>query len=113
MLGTIAADAMPVHQRLGNRLAIQLLNWLYGVHLTDLGPYRAIKAELMADLEMEEMTFGWPTEMMVKVAKKGGRIVEVPVSWHKRQGGRSKIGGTFLGSMLAGYHILRTILRHA
>jgi glycosyltransferase involved in cell wall biosynthesis len=113
VLGHIAASAMPFHQRFGNWLATRLLNRLYGVRLTDLGPYRAIRAEWMRSLEMTEMTFGWPTEMMVKVAKKDGRIVEAPVSWRKRRSGRSKIGGTWLGSILAGYRILSTILRYA
>ncbi len=112
-LGHIDAKAMPLHQRFGNWLAARLLNRLYGVRLTDLGPYRAIRAEWMRKLVMTEMTFGWPTEMMVKVAKKEGRLIEVPVSWHKRRSGRSKIGGTLFGSLLAGYRILSTILRHA
>jgi len=39
---------------------------LYRVQVTDLGPYRAIRRDLLGELEMCEMTFGWPTEMMVK-----------------------------------------------
>ena len=40
------------------------------------------------------------------------RIVEVPVSCHKRIG-RSKVAGTIKGSLLAGFHLLRTTLRYA
>ena len=39
------------------------------------------------------------------------RIMEVPVRYHKRIG-RSKISGTLVGSVRAGYAILRTIARH-
>ena len=62
---------------------------------------------------MREMTFGWPTEMMVKAAKRGARIVEVPVSWHPRRAGQSKVSGTLRGSVLAAYHILGVTLRYA
>lgn len=113
VLGKIAAGAMLPHQRLGNWLSARLMNWLYGVRVTDLGPYRAIRASLLQSLAMRQMTFGWPTEMMVKVARRNGRIVEVPVSWHVRRGGRSKISGTIRGSILAAYHILGVTLRYA
>jgi len=112
-LGRIVAGAMPPHQRFGNWLSARLLSRLYGVTVTDLGPYRAIRAGLIASLDMQEMTFGWPTEMTVKVAKRNGRILEVPVSWHARRSGRSKVSGTVRGSVLAAYHILGVTLRYA
>lgn len=112
-LGDIAVGAMLPHQRFGNRLAAWLMSRLYDIVITDLGPYRAIRADLMRGLEMREMTFGWPTEMMVKVAKGNGRILEVPVSWHTRRRGRSKVSGTVRGSFLAAYYILGITLRYA
>jgi hypothetical protein len=62
---------------------------------------------------MQEMTYGWPTEMMVKAAKLGYRIMEVPVDYYRRAGGRSKISGTLRGTILAGYYILATTVKHA
>jgi glycosyltransferase involved in cell wall biosynthesis len=112
-LGHIAPGAMPPQQRFGNWLAARLMNRLYGLSLTDLGPYRAIRRSLLARLEMQEMTFGWPTEMMVKAAKQGARLVEVPVSFHSRQAGRSKISGTLRGTLLAAWYILGVTLRYA
>lgn len=112
-LGHIAAGAMPPHQRFGNWLSSRLMSRLYGVNVTDLGPYRAIHADLLAELDMQEMTFGWPTEMMVKVAKRHLRIVELPVSWHVRRSGQSKVSGTLRGSILAAYYILGVTLRYA
>ncbi len=111
-LGHIAAGAMLPHQRFGNWLSSRLMSRLYGANVTDLGPYRAIRADLLAALDMQEMTFGWPTEMMVKVAKRNGRIVEVPVSWQVRRSGQSKVSGTIRGSILAAYYILGVTLRY-
>jgi glycosyltransferase involved in cell wall biosynthesis len=112
-LGHIASGAMPPHQRFGNWLMARLMNWLYGFKLTDLGPYRAIRRELLESLHMQEMTFGWPTEMTVKAICQQARVVEVPVSWHRRYAGQSKISGTVKGTVLAAYHIFRTTMRYA
>jgi glycosyltransferase involved in cell wall biosynthesis len=111
--GHIAAGAMPPQQRFGNWLASRLMNWLYGLPVTDLGPYRAIRRTLLETLAMREMTYGWPTEMMVKAAKQSARIVEVPVSFQSRQAGRSKISGTVRGTILAAWFILGVTLRYA
>ena len=106
-------SAMLPHQRFGNWLTAWLMRSLYGLRVTDLGPYRAIRAELLAQLDMREMTYGWPTEMMVKAAKRGARIVEAPVSYRPRRAGKSKVSGTLRGSLLAGWFILWTTLKHA
>jgi hypothetical protein len=89
------------------------MNWLYGLKVSDLGPFRAIRRDLFMALEMQEMTYGWTTEMMVKAAKKQAQVLEVPVSYRRRAGGRSKISGTLRGTVLAGYYILTTTFKHA
>lgn len=112
-LGHIAPGAMPPHQRFGNWLVARLMNLLYGLSITDLGPYRAIRRSLLLQLNMQEMTFGWPTEMIVKAARRGARIVEVPVSYHPRRFGHSKVSGTMRGTILATWFILGVTLRYA
>jgi glycosyltransferase involved in cell wall biosynthesis len=111
--GHIEPGAMPPHQRFGNWLASNLMRLLYHVEVTDLGPYRAIRADLLSSLDMREMTYGWPTEMMVKAARRKARILEVPVSFCNRRSGRSKVSGTVSGSVLAAYYILGVTLRYA
>ena len=111
--GSIAKGAMPPHQRAGNIATAGLMRALYRVPVSDLGPYRAVDADLIRSLDMTEMTFGWPTEMMVKAAATAETILEVPVSWDNRAAGSSKVGGTIRGSVLAGWHIMRVTLRHA
>lgn len=78
LAGEIAPGAMPWHQRFGNRLAAWLIRSLYGLPLTDLSPFRAVSRELLLELGMGEMTYGWPTEMIVKAARQGWRVVEIP-----------------------------------
>lgn len=111
-LGQIEAGSMPPAQRFGNWLVARLMRWLYRLPVTDLGPYRAVRRELLATLDMREMTYGWPTEMMVKAARRHARIVEVPVSYRSRRTGQSKVSGTVRGTVLAGYRILSTTFRY-
>ena len=106
-------EAMPPHQRFGNWLTVQLMRWLYDLPVTDLGPFRAIRKEALLSLDMQEMTFGWPTEMMVKAARAELRLEEIPVRYRSRLGGKSKISGTVRGTILAAYYILTTTLRYA
>lgn len=111
--GTVHDGAMGSHQRFGNWLTAALMRRLYNIEVTDLGPYRAIRAELLAELDMVEMTFGWPTEMMVKTARRGAKIVEVPVTWQVRHAGHSKVSGTVKGSVLAAWYLLSVTFKHA
>jgi len=104
--------ALTRHQSLGNRLVISMVRLLYGLRLSDIGSFRAIRAEVLRDLRMQHKTYGWPVEMVVKAARKGYRVVNVPVNYRKRIG-RSKVAGTLKGSLLAGYHLLFTTLRYA
>ena len=111
--GHIESGAMPAHQRFGNWLASRLMNWLYGLAITDLGPYRAIRRSLLTQLDMQEMTYGWPTEMIVKSARRGARIVEVPVIYRNRRFGQSKVSGTVRGTILAAWYIFGVTFRYA
>ena len=112
-LGDIAAGSMPPHQRFGNWLTSRIMQQLYSIQVTDLGPYRAIRTTLLEELNMREMTFGWPTEMMVKSARKNARILEVPVTHAARRSGKSKVSGTIRGSVLAAYYILGVTFRYS
>ena len=101
--------AMAAHQRAGNALVAALLRLLYGVPISDPGPFRAVRASVFQALDLCEMTHGWPVEAIARGARRGYRIVEVPVSYRPRIG-TSKISGTWRGSALAGYHLLRAVV---
>jgi glycosyltransferase involved in cell wall biosynthesis len=102
--------SLSMQQRLGNWLATFLIRLLYGVQYSDLGPFRAISADLLRSLGMRDRNFGWTVEMQIKAARLGLRTQEVPVSYRKRIGA-SKISGTIKGTLMAGIIILRTIFR--
>ena len=110
-LGNRQRGSMTPQQVFGNWLATKLLKWLYGVHYTDLGPFRAIRFDSLLDLNMQDKTYGWTVEMQLKAAKKGLRSTEIPVSYRRRIG-FSKISGTVKGTVLAGYKIITTIFKY-
>lgn len=105
--------AVPLQARLGNWLISRLLNYLYGTNVYDIGSFRAIHRDVLEALQMQERTFGWPVEMLVKAARAHYRIVEVPLHYRRRSHGRSKVAGTVIGSVKAAYVMLRTMLRYA
>jgi len=106
-------DVMPPHQRFGNLLFAWLLRRRYGLVLTDLGPFRAIRRELLLEVDMQEHTYGWPLEMIIKTARAQKRILEVPITHRPRFAGQSKVGGTLRGTILSAYRYFSVMLRYA
>jgi len=109
--GKRSDGALPWHQAFGNRLAAGLIRLLYGLDISDLGPFRAGRGDVLRGLALEETTYGWAVEMILKGALGGFRVLEVPVSYHSRIG-KSKISGTLKGTVGAGWFILSLIVRY-
>ncbi|MBI3014939.1 MAG: glycosyltransferase family 2 protein [Candidatus Tectomicrobia bacterium] len=103
--------AIPLHARLGNRFIARIIGFASSIRITDLGPFRAIRRAALESLRMEEGTYGWPSEMIIKAAKLQYRISEVPVSYRPRTGGKSKVSGTISGSIRASLSILKVTAR--
>lgn len=110
-LGERESGSMTIPQVFGNWLATNLLNLLYGIKFTDLGPFRAIKYDSLVKLDMRDTTYGWTVEMQLKAAKHKMKCTEIPVTYRKRIG-VSKVSGTVKGTILAGYKILWTIFKY-
>jgi glycosyltransferase involved in cell wall biosynthesis len=104
--------ALTPQQRFGNWLACRLIGRLSGTRCSDLGPFRAIRAEALKRLELRDRAYGWTVEMQLRAAEEGLKYREVPVSYRVRIG-TSKISGTVLGSLKAGVTILTVIGRSA
>ncbi len=96
-------------QRFGNWLACFLIRLCTGRDYHDLGPMRVIRWTALEQLKMQDRTWGWTVEMQFKAAVLGMRTLDVHVPYRPRHAGQSKISGTMMGSVKAGYKILSTI----
>lgn len=110
--GELATGALTPQQRVGNWIACRLMHLLWDSDWSDLGPFRAIRAGALRELDMQDRGYGWTIEMQLNAARAGLRQKEVPVSYRPRVG-RSKISGTLKGTLMAGFTILRLIARSA
>jgi glycosyltransferase involved in cell wall biosynthesis len=96
-----APGAMSALAVLENRLLGLACRLLFGVRLSDLGPFRAIRRDRLLALGMTDRGSGWPLEMIGRAGAVGLRVVEVPVRYQSRAGGRSKVSGSVRGTVHA------------
>ncbi|MFZ1571623.1 MAG: glycosyltransferase family 2 protein [Candidatus Kapaibacterium sp.] len=111
-LGGAQSGALLPHAIFGNMLATYLINLMFKMKFSDLGPFRAIRSESLFKLNMKDLNYGWTVEMQVKAAKLKMKCSEVSVSYRSRIGD-SKISGTISGSLKAGLKILYIIFKYA
>ncbi len=102
-------STMPAHQRLGNRV-IGLLLRRHGVRLPELCPFRAVRASTLREIDLPGSRFAWAAQMLARAAGRGARITSVPVDYHERSAGQSKVGGSLRGSLAASWDIARVLL---
>src|SRR5919108_1572098 len=93
--------AMSALAVLENRLLGLACRLLFGVPLSDLGPFRAIRREVLLAQDVTDRGSGWPLEMIGRAGSRGLRVVEVPVRYRPRAGGRSKVSGSLGGTVQA------------
>jgi hypothetical protein len=62
---------------------------------------RAARREALLALELRDRGFGWPLEMVLRAARSGWRLTELPVTYRNRAGGRSKVTGSARGTARA------------
>jgi hypothetical protein len=110
-LGSYEPGSLLPQQLFGNWVAARMLRLLYGVKVTDIGPFRVIRRRDLMALGMREMTYGWSVEMIARAARQGLRVQEAPVTYRNRAGGVSKVSGNLAASVRAGARIIGTILR--
>jgi glycosyltransferase involved in cell wall biosynthesis len=112
-LGERAPGSIAWHQIAAGRVAGFAMRALYGVPYTDMCAFRAIRRRLLLELGMREMGYGWNIEMQMRAAQRGFRILEIPVPYHCRTGGASKVAGSLRGTLRAGLRIVATFFRVA
>ena len=111
--GAREPGSMLWHQVLAGRLAGAIMSAMYGVRYTDMCAYRAIRRDVLQRLPMREATYGWNIEMQMQAARARLRILELPMPYRRRAGGRSKVAGSLRGSIRAAWRIMLTIARIA
>jgi glycosyltransferase involved in cell wall biosynthesis len=104
------AGAWPLHARVANRVLGTAVARRTGVRLRDLGPMRAARREMLLGLGLADRRSGWPLEMVLAAAGRGMRIIEVPVDFWPRRGGRPKETGTVGGTLRAVRDMTRLLL---
>jgi glycosyltransferase involved in cell wall biosynthesis len=70
---------------IGNRFLTLLCDALSNLNLTDMETcYKAFKKEVLDDFQLKSNRFGFEPEFTMKIAKKGFRVYEVPISYSGR-----------------------------
>jgi glycosyltransferase involved in cell wall biosynthesis len=70
---------------LGNKFLTLLSNMLTNLNLTDMETcYKVFKKEVLDNIKIKSNRFGFEPEFTAKVAKKGFRIYETPISYSGR-----------------------------
>ena len=70
---------------MGNRVLTLLSNMLSNLNLSDMEVgYKVFRAEILQGIELKSRRFGFEPEITMKLAKKGYRFYEVPISYHGR-----------------------------
>jgi glycosyltransferase involved in cell wall biosynthesis len=72
-------------QRIGNRVLTAWSNLFTGLRLTDVYVgYKLFRREVLQGLALRENRFGFEAEVTAKIARRGWRIREVPISYRPR-----------------------------
>jgi glycosyltransferase involved in cell wall biosynthesis len=70
---------------MGNRMLTLISNMLTNLNLSDMEVgYKMFRAEVLKSIKLESKRFGFEPEVTLKLAKKGYRFYEVPISYHGR-----------------------------
>jgi glycosyltransferase involved in cell wall biosynthesis len=70
---------------MGNKFLTLFSNMLTNLNLTDMETcYKVFKSEVLAEIKLKSNRFGFEPEFTAKIAKKGFRIYETPISYSGR-----------------------------
>lgn len=88
--GTIEDGAMPpLHRYFGTPFTTWILNVIYGSRYTDIHcGMRGLTREALAKIDLKSQSWEYASEMVLKAARLGLRIAEVPVKFYKDREGR-------------------------
>jgi glycosyl transferase family 2 len=90
--GAIEPGAMPwSHRWIGNPLLTRFLNLVYGIGVSDAHcGIRAVRRSALPRLDLHATGMEFASEMVLKAARRGLDVAEVPVAYRRRRG-KSKL----------------------
>jgi glycosyltransferase involved in cell wall biosynthesis len=92
---------------IGNKILTTLSNILTNLNLTDMETcYKVFRSDVLKEINIKQNRFGFEPEITAKVAKKGYRIYEVPISYYGRTYAEGK-KINWLDGLKAIYYIIR------
>ena len=110
VIGSRFLHKKPASARKLNAIGVRLFNVLIRI-LTRTGVsdsqsgYRAMKDDILVDLKLNSGEYEIESEMLVKTARRGFRVKEVPISFEQRTYGKSR-----LDPVVDGFKILSSII---
>ena len=83
-IGDVQQDESFIH-RMGNAMLTGASNIMNGLNLTDMETcYKAFRREVVESVRIQQNRFGMEPELTAKIARRGFRFVEVPISYNSR-----------------------------
>jgi glycosyltransferase involved in cell wall biosynthesis len=110
VIGSRYLSQKPAAAKKLNAIGVRLFNLLIevftGAEVSDSqSGYRVMKAEVLRSMRLKSHEYEIESEMLVKTARKGFRVREVPISFEQRTYGTSR-----LDPMVDGFKILLSIV---
>lgn len=97
------------HNRLANAVLALPMTLAAQHRLHDLGPVRVARREGLLGLGLTDRRSGYPLETVLRAARAGWQVRELPITYHPRIG-RSKVTGTLRGTRQAITDMTRVLL---
>ena len=109
--GSIERGAYPMHSRAGNFLTATMIGLRTRRRVRDVSPFKVLRADALARLQLRQEGYAWTTELVARACADGSlTILEVPISFRARRGGKSKVSGRLGPSIKAGLQMLRAAI---
>ncbi len=84
-------QTMHISHYFGNKFLNLIFNAIYGTKLSDIEPcYKLFTSELLRSITIKSNGFEYDIELMSKIAKKGNKIIQIPITYKPRSFSQGK-----------------------